>query len=343
MTSNIDATKPASPNAYTADMRANFQAAADEISALQAAMDAPAPWLPLDGGTMVGPLTLAGDPVNALDAATMQYVDALVAGGPFLPLGGGVLTGDLTLGGTASRRSLIVDSGTGQSRIFLRSTAGSGQGNNSITFWDVTNNRGVGVYGGDYSGVPTIFMGMMSASGGATGVAALRVSASDVMVSGSFTVTNGYPIFGAVPVLPEHGANKAYVDAGDAARLPLTGGTLTPQADWTGTDIGRGLAIVAPNGISGLALGNADGTSFGLYTYPPDWAYIAFLPQLDDATSNPTNAMDFRLSNRTIQFWFDVIFRGRLSLWNIPTADPAVAGYLWVDPAADFALKVSQG
>jgi hypothetical protein len=258
MTSNIDATKPASPNAYTADMRANFQAAADEISALQAAMDAPAPWLPLDGGTMVGPLTLADDPVNPLDAATMQYVDALVAAIPpvdlsgYLPLGGGVLTGDLTLGGTASRRSLIVDSGTGQSRIFLRSTAGSGQGNNSITFWDVTNNRGVGVYGGDYSGIPTVFMGMMSFSGGATGVAALRVTANDVTVSGSFSVTNGYPIFGGVPVLGSHLTNKDYVDAGDAANLPLTGAIL-------------------------------------------------------------------------------------------PTADPAQVGSLWADPAADFAVKVSQG
>ena len=33
-------------------------------------------YLPLAGGALTGPLTLAGDPVNPLDAATKQYVDA---------------------------------------------------------------------------------------------------------------------------------------------------------------------------------------------------------------------------------------------------------------------------
>ena len=33
-------------------------------------------YLPLAGGALTGPLTLAGDPVNSLDAATKQYVDA---------------------------------------------------------------------------------------------------------------------------------------------------------------------------------------------------------------------------------------------------------------------------
>jgi hypothetical protein len=35
--------------------------------------------LSLDGGTMVGALTLAADPVNPLDAATKQYADASAA------------------------------------------------------------------------------------------------------------------------------------------------------------------------------------------------------------------------------------------------------------------------
>jgi hypothetical protein len=32
-----------------------------------------------------------------------------------------------------------------------------------------------------------------------------------------------------------------------------------------------------------------------------------------------------------------------LSLTELPTADPEVAGALWVDPAASFVVKVSQG
>lgn len=42
MASQIDATKPAGPVAYTADVRANFAAAASEISALQATNATPA-------------------------------------------------------------------------------------------------------------------------------------------------------------------------------------------------------------------------------------------------------------------------------------------------------------
>lgn len=53
MASNIDPTKPAGPIAYTADVRDNFAAAADEITALQAA----GPFLPINGSVpMTGPL-----------------------------------------------------------------------------------------------------------------------------------------------------------------------------------------------------------------------------------------------------------------------------------------------
>jgi hypothetical protein len=61
-------------------------------------------FLPLSGGTLTGPLTLAGDPTLPLQAATKQYVDAAVAGGGGggggLPLTGGTLTGPL--GGTTA-------------------------------------------------------------------------------------------------------------------------------------------------------------------------------------------------------------------------------------------------
>lgn len=47
--------------------------------------------LALAGGTLTGPLTLAADPVTALQAVTKQYSDTK------LPLGGGSMTGPLTL------------------------------------------------------------------------------------------------------------------------------------------------------------------------------------------------------------------------------------------------------
>jgi hypothetical protein len=53
--------------------------------------------LALAGGTMAGALTLVGNPVGNLDAATKQYVD--VADAKLLPLAGGTMTGVLTLVG----------------------------------------------------------------------------------------------------------------------------------------------------------------------------------------------------------------------------------------------------
>jgi hypothetical protein len=70
MASNIDPTKPAGPIAYTADVRDNFAAAADEITALQAA----GPFLPIDGSVpMTGPLQL---PSGSATAPALQLGDA---------------------------------------------------------------------------------------------------------------------------------------------------------------------------------------------------------------------------------------------------------------------------
>ena len=66
-------------------------------------------YLPLAGGTLTGPVYLAGDPTDALQAATKAYVDAHSGsgGGPgFLPLSGGTMLGPLNYtatGGTTSR------------------------------------------------------------------------------------------------------------------------------------------------------------------------------------------------------------------------------------------------
>jgi hypothetical protein len=49
-------------------------------------------YLPLGGGTLTGPLTLAGNPVNPLDAATKQYVDA-----PIYPRDNRIINGDMRI------------------------------------------------------------------------------------------------------------------------------------------------------------------------------------------------------------------------------------------------------
>jgi hypothetical protein len=54
-------------------------------------------FLPINGGTMNGKLTLFSAPSAAMDAATKGYVDGLLTGAPFMPLSGGTMTGMLTL------------------------------------------------------------------------------------------------------------------------------------------------------------------------------------------------------------------------------------------------------
>lgn len=58
-------------------------------------------FLPLIGGTMTGALTLSGDPVVALGAATKQYVDR------FLPIAGGTITGNLAVTGTTTLAGVL--------------------------------------------------------------------------------------------------------------------------------------------------------------------------------------------------------------------------------------------
>ena len=58
-------------------------------------------FLPLAGGTMLGPLYLTGSPTTAAQAATKAYVDSSLTtmAGQYLPLSGGVLSGPLQLAG----------------------------------------------------------------------------------------------------------------------------------------------------------------------------------------------------------------------------------------------------
>jgi len=51
--------------------------------------------LPLNGGTLTGPLTLVSNPTASAHAASKQYVDTQIS--TLLPLSGGVLAGGLTL------------------------------------------------------------------------------------------------------------------------------------------------------------------------------------------------------------------------------------------------------
>lgn len=70
-------------------------------------IQSPSNYLPLIGGTMTGPIVLATDPVNPLEASTKQYVDDSIAAAPYLPLAGGTLTGQATFTNSAAPILLV--------------------------------------------------------------------------------------------------------------------------------------------------------------------------------------------------------------------------------------------
>lgn len=119
MTSQIDPSLPVEGNPTTASVRSNFATAQTEITDLQSKTTG-SPFLSLAGGTMSGPIQLAGDPTSPMMPATKGYVDAGGGGGggggipeapadantygrnngawvQVLALAGGALTGPLTL------------------------------------------------------------------------------------------------------------------------------------------------------------------------------------------------------------------------------------------------------
>jgi hypothetical protein len=81
MTSLIDATVPVAGNPTTASVRANFATAKNEISALQTSAQG-APFLPLAGATMKGPMLLYNDPTAPMSPVTLGYFQANGGGGP---------------------------------------------------------------------------------------------------------------------------------------------------------------------------------------------------------------------------------------------------------------------
>ena len=81
MTSQIDPTVPVAGNPTTASERANWATAKGEISALQTQTNG-APFLPLAGATMTGPMLLYNDPTGPMSPVTLGYFQTHGGGGP---------------------------------------------------------------------------------------------------------------------------------------------------------------------------------------------------------------------------------------------------------------------
>jgi hypothetical protein len=237
MVSNIQPDDPISGDPTTQSVRDNFQAAADEITALQAAFDA-APWLPLSGGTLTGNLTIGVYAVikgtGAQPAQLFLDTDAggqrLIAGRSAGSARWGIFLGDQT-----------AESGSNAGANFILSRysdAGGYLGNPLVI------NRATGAI--DFAIAPTIAGSPLSflplAGGSLTGdlilagdptqplQAATRqfVEAHIATAGGAYLPLAGGTLAGDLilnrpPIAPLQAATKAYADR----MLPLAGGTLT--------------------------------------------------------------------------------------------------------------------
>lgn len=153
--------------------------------------------LPLAGGTMTGPLTLASSPMTSLQAASKAYVDSQVA--TALPKSGGTLIGALIL---ASDPTVSSQAST-------------------KNYVDAQTANSLPKAGGTLSGSLTLAADPTAAFQAAT------KEYVDTRVFRSGDTLTGPLILAASPISTLQAATKGYTDTQIATALPLAGGTLT--------------------------------------------------------------------------------------------------------------------
>jgi hypothetical protein len=202
--------------------------------------------LPVAGGAMVGPLTLAADPSGPLQAATKQYVDSGVHSA--LPISGGTMTGSLTLAGDpgSSLQAATKQYVDAEAALALPKT------------------------GGTLSGALTLAGDPASASQAATKRYVDAGVASALPIGGG--AMTGILTLAHDPAAPLQAATKQYVDAGTALALPRTGGTVS-GALMLSSDPTAGLQAATKQYVDqqvGGALPLAGGTLSGALVLPSD-------------------------------------------------------------------------
>lgn len=186
--------------------------------------------LPRSGGTLTGALTLAADPTVPLQAATKNYVDTVAAAS--IPKTGATLTGPLTLAADPSSALQAATKEYVDARVLRNGDTLTG----ALTLAaDPTVPLQAATKGYVDNQVSTALpktggtlTGALSLAADPT--AALQASTKqyvDTRVMRNGDTLTGSLILAADPVVPFQAATKRYVDAQFGTTLPLAGGTLT--------------------------------------------------------------------------------------------------------------------
>jgi hypothetical protein len=188
------------------------------------------------GDTMTGPLVLSGAPTVALHAATKAYADLM------LPLTGGILTGALTLSGGPT----LANHAATKAYVDLMVPLAGGTMTGLLT---LSANPTLALHAVTKQYVDNVDISLSARLTAAEGtIATLNsnpvtktyVDAQDalkVSLSGG-TMTGALTLFGA-PTVGLHAATKTYVDTADALKVALTGGTMTGLLTLSGDPVGN--------------------------------------------------------------------------------------------------------
>src|SRR6185437_2393401 len=242
------------------------------------------------GAVMTGPLALAADPAQPLQAATKQYVDAVSAGN--VAKTGGTLTGPLTLPSNPTQplqaaTKLYVD---GQASAMLPKSGGTLNGALTLPA-DPAQPL--------HAATKQYVDGRVQRSGDAmTGALTLPSdpaqplhAATKQYVDGRVQRTGdamtGALALSADPVQPLHAATKQYVDAQAGARLSTAGGTLSGTLTVSGAGQNK-----VQNGS--LYVGNSDFQHTVLSTSGPQ---TALFNKVGSATTDQSVLQSFYLVN----------------------------------------------
>ena len=156
--------------------------------------------LPKAGGTMTGAITLAADPVSALQPATKQYVDvvstaaatAQTTANAALPKAGGAMTGDITLNAQSDLRFADADSSNWVA-FQAPSTVAS-----NVTWTLPATDASVSGYALKSNGAGQLSWGL---AGGALGTGTDQIFyENDQTVTGTYSITAGKNAMTAGPV-----------------------------------------------------------------------------------------------------------------------------------------------
>lgn len=261
-----------------------------------------APFVPLAGGTMTGPLILSGDPTAALGAATKQYVDTA----PFLPLAGGTMTGPLAIGANLISGSNFLITGGVISNPVIANSINSGTNTSIGSTYPYNNgnagnlyNTAIGIQAlSSATSLPNnVAIGYQAAwklvSGGnetAVGTSALLDDTTGIFNTALGSAAMRHYVGGSIGgnVAVGHGA----MAGDDFTPVPMTGALNTGVGAWSlqelttginNTCVGASSCVLVATGTDNATLGEY--ANAGCPTYAGCYAH-----------SNPGNASSYNVA-----------------------------------------------